>query len=219
MSLYTLKPRFQALLRPAVRVVHGLGVTANQVTLGACAGSVVLGTGLALAADAGQVTWFLLLPVWFLLRMALNAIDGMLARDFGQRSTLGAYLNELADPVSDAALYLPFAYLPEGNVPLTMLVIFLANLAETAGVLGLTTASSRRNDGPLGKSDRALVFGVAGLLVGAGIAPGSWSSWSSWTSWTSWLSWLLSVVALLLLVTIANRVRRGVADDGISIRP
>ena len=213
MSLYTLKPRFQALLRPTVRAMHGLGVTANQVTLGACAGSLVLGTGLALAADAGQFGWFLLLPAWFLLRMALNAIDGMLARDFGQCSALGAYLNELADPVSDAALYLPFAFLPEGNVPLTMLVIFLANLTDMAGVLGLTTANSRRNDGPLGKSDRALVFGVAGLLVGAGIVPGSWSLWSSW------LSWLLSIVALLLLVTIANRVRRGIADDGTSMRP
>ena len=44
--------------------------------------------------------------------MAFNAIDGMLAREFGQKSRLGAYLNELTDVVSDAALYLPFAWLP-----------------------------------------------------------------------------------------------------------
>ena len=37
--------------------------------------------------------------------MAFNAIDGMLAREFGQKSRLGAYLNELTDVVSDAALY------------------------------------------------------------------------------------------------------------------
>jgi len=42
--------------------------------------------------------------------MALNAIDGMLAREFGQKSRLGACLNELCDVVSDATLYLPFAF-------------------------------------------------------------------------------------------------------------
>ena len=31
--------------------------------------------------------------------MALNAIDGMLAREHGQKSTLGAYLNELTDVI------------------------------------------------------------------------------------------------------------------------
>ena len=78
--------------------------------------------------------------------MALNAIDGMLARDFGQCSAPGAYLNELADPVSDTALYLPFPFLPEGNVPLTMLVIFLANLSEMAGVQMCIRDSSQRWD-------------------------------------------------------------------------
>ena len=27
---------------------------------------------------------FLLVPVWFFVRMAFNALDGMLAREFGQ---------------------------------------------------------------------------------------------------------------------------------------
>lgn len=40
------------------------------------------------------------------LRMAPNAIDGMLAREFGQQSCLGAYLNELCDVVADSALFL-----------------------------------------------------------------------------------------------------------------
>ena len=50
-----------------------------------------------------------LLPAVLFVRMALNAIDGMLAREHGQKSALGAFLNELCDVVSDAALYLPFA--------------------------------------------------------------------------------------------------------------
>jgi CDP-diacylglycerol--glycerol-3-phosphate 3-phosphatidyltransferase len=41
------------------------------------------------------------------VRMAFNAIDGMIACEFGGKSRLGAYLNELSDVVADAALYLP----------------------------------------------------------------------------------------------------------------
>ena len=206
MSLYTLKPRFQALLRPSVRTLHGFGVTANQVTVAACAASVGLGATLAAAAQSGHLSWFLLLPIGLLLRMALNAIDGMLAREFAQSSTLGAYLNELCDMVSDAALYLPFALLPDQSPALTILVILLANLAEMAGVLRIPPTSTRRNDGPMGKSDRALVFGVLGLLVGMGVAA------------APWLSWVLAIVALLLVSTVANRVRRGIADDGDRLR-
>ena len=135
MSLYALKPRFQALLRPAARALHGLGLSANQVTAGTCAASLLLGGGLALAAHSGHLQWFLLLPLWFLLRMALNAIDGMLAREFGQASTLGAYLNELSDPLSDAALYLPFAFLPEVGTALTVEARTLA-ADKHSGVFG-----------------------------------------------------------------------------------
>jgi len=65
---------------------------------------------------ASGVTWlFLFVPVWFFVRMAFNAVDGMLAREFGQASKLGAYLNELGDVVADTALYAPFALLPGSN--------------------------------------------------------------------------------------------------------
>ena len=47
--------------------------------------------------------------------MALNALDGMLAREFNQKSRLGAVLNELGDVVSDTALYLPIALVPGVN--------------------------------------------------------------------------------------------------------
>jgi len=198
MSLYALKPRFQALLRPLVGALHRHGATANQVTIAACTLSVALGIGVALHAEHHAL--FLLLPLWFLLRMALNAVDGMLAREHGQTSALGAYLNELTDVISDAALYLPFAFLPGAHPGIVAAVIFLATLAEMAGMLGATVGGERRYDGPMGKSDRALVFGVLGLLVGCGVDP------------QPWIAWALAAVALLVLVTIVNRVRRGAAS-------
>ena len=93
MSIYALKPKFQNLLRPIVKRLYQKGITANQVTLFACAISILI--GLLLALFAGVSTLFWLLPIWLFVRMALNAMDGMLAREFGQQSALGGYLNEI----------------------------------------------------------------------------------------------------------------------------
>jgi len=48
-----------------------------------------------------------LMPVVLLLRMALNALDGMMARQFNLQSKMGAALNEMGDVVSDIVLLLP----------------------------------------------------------------------------------------------------------------
>ena len=198
MSIYALKPRFQALLRPLARALFSAGVTANQVTLAACVVSVALGAWLAF--DPTQTALFLLVPAWFFLRMAFNAIDGMLAREFGQKSPLGAYLNEITDVVSDAMLYLPFALLPGSSIAAAATVIVLSVISEMAGVLGLMVGASRRYDGPMGKSDRAFVFGLLGLLAGLGVSLGPY------------LAWVLWAVAAAIAVTIVNRVRHGLAE-------
>ena len=158
MSIYALKPKFQNLLRPIVKRLYQKGITANQVTLFACAVSILI--GLLLALFAGVSTLFWLLPIWLFVRMALNAMDGMLAREFGQQSALGGYLNEITDIAADAALYLPFAFIaPFGGVQIA-LFIWLAAMTEFCGVLGQVHGNGRRYDGPFGKSDRAFFIGA-----------------------------------------------------------
>ncbi len=207
MSIYLLKPKFQALLRPLVRRLHALGVTANQVTVVACAISVALGVWLYAAAageNADADALFLLVPVWMLLRMGFNAIDGMLAREFGQQSKLGAYLNELTDVIADAALALPFvavAPFASGHGPVWVATfVVLAGLSEFAGALGPTLGATRRYDGPMGKSDRAFVLGAIALWIGvAGALP-------------SWAAWLFPALCALVAWTIVRRVRNGLRE-------
>ncbi|WP_122870845.1 CDP-alcohol phosphatidyltransferase family protein [Campylobacter showae] len=195
MSIYELKPKFQNLLRPLVRRLYSTGVTANQVTLAACVLSVLLGALLVKFADVS--TLFFLLPIWMFLRMALNAIDGMLAREFNQKTPLGGYLNEATDVISDTALYLPFAFVAPFGWGVIALVIFLAFMSEFLGVLGQVHGSGRRYDGPMGKSDRAFVFGLMGTIYAVfGQLP-------------AWFGWTLYVVAFLLALTCINRVRMG----------
>jgi CDP-diacylglycerol--glycerol-3-phosphate 3-phosphatidyltransferase len=197
MTLYALKPRFQALLRPAAGALASAGVTANQVTVVAAALSVAVGATVAWRLPDTHA--FLLIPAWLALRMALNALDGMLAREHGQRSRLGAYLNELCDVVSDVAVVLPFAWLAPFSAAWTVATIVLAVLAEYAGVMGPLAGASRRYDGPMGKSDRALVFGT--LALWAGLAP-----------LPEWLAWAMPAVAALCAVTAVNRVRGGLGE-------
>ena len=196
-TIYDLKPKFQALLRPVAGALVGAGITANGVTLAALALSLAHGAWLALLP---QSRWpFLLLPVTLFLRMALNAIDGMMAREHAQASPEGAVLNELSDVVSDAALYLPFALVAGVTAPLVVLVVIVAIIGEMAGALGPMLGGERRYDGPLGKSDRAFAFGLLAVLIGAGLAPGMWT--------TAYLAVLLA----LGLLTIFNRARSIVA--------
>jgi CDP-diacylglycerol--glycerol-3-phosphate 3-phosphatidyltransferase len=205
MSVYALKPRFQNLLRPIVALLPGLGVTANAVTLVAAAGSLLVG-GLV-AWRAGTPLIFLTIPVWLFVRMALNAIDGMLAREFHQQSVLGGYLNELGDVVSDAALYAPFALAPPFGWPAVAAIVTLSAMTEMAGVLGQAMGASRRYDGPMGKSDRAVVFGVLAVWVAAG------------SPLPEWLRWSVPLIVALLVLTCVNRIRAGVAEAATARPP
>ncbi|QNP41585.1 CDP-alcohol phosphatidyltransferase family protein [Lysobacter solisilvae (ex Woo and Kim 2020)] len=195
-SIYALKSRFQALLRPLVRRLHAWGVTANQVTVLAALASLVVAALVSRAAGA-QPLWFALLPAWMFVRMALNAVDGMLAREFGQQSRPGAYLNELGDVVADGALYLSLLAIPGLPAWLPWLFAWLAALTEYAGVLGLMVGAQRRYDGPMGKSDRAFVVGVVDLLLACGVPAGAWTGG------------VLAVACALCVATVVNRVRAG----------
>jgi len=197
-STYSLKPRFQERLRPSVRFLAGARVHPNQVTIAALLLSCVTGA-LLLQFHQQRFILLILAPVLF-IRMALNAVDGMLAREFGQQSRLGAYLNELGDMVSDAALYLPFALVAPFDPAVVVVVVLLAVLSEAAGILGAMIGAARRYDGPMGKSDRALLFGALGLWAGLAALP-------------AWLAWLMPLLALLLAICIVNRVRAGLRQE------
>ena len=198
MTIYDLKPAFQNLLRPTCIAFARWGITANQVTLAALFGSIVAG-GL-LAAWPTERWAALLIPVWLFLRMALNAIDGMLAREHGMQSSLGGILNELGDVVSDVAIYLPFALVPGLSPALIVAIVILSIISEMAGVVAVQVGASRRYDGPVGKSDRAFGFSLLAILLVLGLEPGPW------------LNGALILFAVGVLLTILNRCKEALAE-------
>src|SRR5687768_17975336 len=144
-SIYDLKPRFQSLLRPLVRRLAVAGVSANHVTIAALILTLLLGCSIALDPMA---KWpMLLMPVALFVRMALNAIDGILAREHGMKSGLGAVLNEVGGVVSDTALYLAMALVPGVNSFWVGLVVVRAIVREMTGGVGVQVGGQRRYGG------------------------------------------------------------------------
>lgn len=197
-TIYDLKPKFQALLRPIAAGLARAGVSANAVTVAALVLSIAQGAWLAL--EPGAALPLLLLPLTLFVRMALNAIDGLMAKEHGLASPQGAVLNELSDVIADAALYLPFALIAGVNAPLLVLTVVAGIIAEMTGALGPMLKATRRYDGPFGKSDRAFAFGLLAVLLGTGLAPGLWTSV------------YLTVLLALSAYTVANRARHVVAE-------
>lgn len=199
-SIYDVKPQFQNLLRPIVQRSAKLGVTPNQVTVTAIVLSFVAGVILYLFHDRSFV--LLLIPIVMFLRMVLNAIDGMLAKEHNMKTALGNLLNEIGDVTSDAFLFLPFAFIPGFSAPLIVAIVLFAIISEMTGVLGEVIGASRRYDGPMGKSDRAFVFGLLALLQAFHLLP------------ESWITVVLSITLLLIIMNIFIRMNRSLKELG-----
>ena len=198
MTIYELKPAFQNLLRPVCKGLANAGVSANQVTVAALLLSLVVGGLFALNPTSAWAAY--LVPIWLFVRMALNAIDGMLAREHNMKSALGGVLNEIGDVVSDTAIYLAFAFVPGLCPALVITIVLLAIFTEMAGVVAIQIGASRRYDGPMGKSDRAFVFGLLALLLGIGVEA------------SVWMNTALGAVAILTAWTVFNRCRKALVE-------
>lgn len=205
-SIYQLKPAFQNVLRPFVRSLFRIGVTANMVTILAMLISIAVAYFIYFYYEDHTSSLFLLLyPSWMLIRMAFNAVDGMLAREFNQQSDLGAYLNELCDVISDTALYLCFITFAFIHTELLIFVCFLALISEYAGVMAPLIGRDRRYDGPMGKSDRAFWFSLVALIIF--IFPFISNSTIILFYITNGLVFFIGI---LLILTIYNRIKNSI---------
>lgn len=162
-SVYKIKPYFQKALTPLLVGLHSAKITANQITVASIFLSVLIAVGFWYASDLHVL--FLVLPIGLLLRMALNALDGMMARVYNQTSSKGELLNEVGDVFSDFIIFIPLLKYQNESMLLVVLFIGLSIINEFTGVMGKVISNQRNYDGPMGKSDRALLVGVYGLLL------------------------------------------------------
>ena len=162
-SVYKLKPKFQKLLQPLLLLLKRMGVSPNHITVFTIIFSIIIGYILFLGIQ--DRFWFLIVAVGLLLRMMLNALDGMMAKQFNLQSKLGEILNEIGDVISDIAIYFPFIYFESIKSEYVIIFIFLSIINEFCGVLAKLISGTRRYDGPMGKSDRAFLVGVICIIM------------------------------------------------------
>jgi CDP-diacylglycerol--glycerol-3-phosphate 3-phosphatidyltransferase len=197
-SIYKLKPKFQQLLDPVLTFLHQRQITANQITISSVLLSIVIAI---LFWNADSYNWFFLsLPFGLLLRMALNALDGMMARKFNQMSKLGEVLNEIGDIVSDVIIFFPLLKFQKESLYLAIVFIIFSVINEFAGLLGKAIGADRRYDGPMGKSDRALLLGIYGLILFFGVNISSFSTY------------IFGLIILLLLLSTFTRLKKALND-------
>lgn len=162
-SIYKLKPKFQKLLQPLLLLLKKIGVSPNHITVFTIFFSLLIGYILFLGIY--NSLWFIVVALGLLIRMMLNALDGMMANQFNLQSKLGEILNEIGDVISDIAIYFPFLYFEAIKSEYVILFIFLSIINEFCGVLAKLISGSRRYDGPMGKSDRAFLVGIICIVL------------------------------------------------------
>lgn len=162
-SVYKIKPKFQKLLLPLLLLLRKIGVTPNHITVFSIIFSFFLGFLLLNAAENNFL--YLLVALGLLLRMALNALDGMMAKNYNLQSKSGEVLNEIGDIFSDVAIYFPLLYFESLRFEYVVIFIILSIINEFCGVLAKIISGERRYDGPMGKSDRALFIGLLCIFL------------------------------------------------------
>ena len=174
--------------------LHTLGVSANQITWTSILLSLAIGIAFWFAAESRILFWAL--PVGLFARMALNALDGMMARVYNQQSKSGELLNEAGDIISDLFIYFPLLRFEQANMYLIVLFICGSIVNEFAGLLGKVISGVRRYEGPMGKSDRALLIGLYGIA-----------------SWFQVITpersfWVFVIADLLLILSTSLRLKK-----------
>ena len=157
-SVYKLKPKFQQLLNPILMLFRRIGISPNHITVFSVLFSVLIGYILLLAQE--NSLFYLFVALGLLFRMMLNALDGMMAKKYNLQSKTGEILNEVGDILSDIAIYFPFIYFEGITLEYVIGFLLLSVINEFCGLLAKIISGERRYDGPMGKSDRALLVGL-----------------------------------------------------------
>jgi archaetidylinositol phosphate synthase len=161
--LTTLKKKIQDALATEARIAHKAGLTPNIITF--------IGVVLSFCSAFAFAKWemnvlFLLLGTILLLLSGLcDAIDGVVARIYGEATVFGGFLDSLLDRYADAVLFVGiiFGGLCDFRWGLaaiigSLLVSYSRARAEAAGI-------KMESIGIAERAERMLIIAVAGLVA------------------------------------------------------
>lgn len=193
MGIYSVKPAFQRRLAGLRDVFIRMGIKADAITLAALVLSLA---GAAALAFSAAVPWLLILvPVAAIGRIALNALDGMVAIATGTARPFGEVFNEFCDRLSDVAWFGGLAFVVDTGLSLAALVAVL--LSSYVGTVTKAAGGERIYAGVMGKADRMILLSagaVAAFFVGHELL-----------TYFAWLVLGGSIVTVAQRIAIAHR--------------
>jgi CDP-diacylglycerol--glycerol-3-phosphate 3-phosphatidyltransferase len=197
-GLYGIKPWFVRRLRRVEDKLVARRVSPAAITWSAVAVSVLAGCALAGGGITRNYTWWFLVPPLAVVRLALNALDGSVARRTDRASHSGAVVNEIADRAADTAFMVPAAFAVEPA--LAVGATAAAYLTSLTGVMGSATGTGRLTGGPMGKADRVALIALGAVAGAASASPEP-------------LAIALVVVVAGCVVTVVTRIRVLVSEE------
>lgn len=164
-GLYALKPWFTGRLTPIIDTAVARQVSPDVFTAAGVAAGAAAGVAIAFG-------WWPLAAVFMVLRLAGANLDGAVARARGVSRQWGFVVNELGDRSADLlgfaglAVWAARQHGPGMNwLSWPVLQVLLAALAATlptfASLAAAAAGATRRNGGPLGKTERCLFLVLA----------------------------------------------------------
>src|SRR5215213_10006812 len=157
-GIYVLKPAFQRSLGGIERWLVEQRVHPDWLTGAALVLSI--GGGLSLYAAPWQPWLLALVPIVAVVRTALNALDGLVARDTGLARPWGEVLNEQFDRFADVALVGGLALAIPSDLRLGTAALVMMLLSSYLAILSKAAGGRRQYMGPMGKADRMVLLAI-----------------------------------------------------------
>lgn len=164
MKIYSIKPKFQKVLSPIKTLLIRLKVHPTYINFAALIVSII--AGYVFYKSSFNFLLLLLIPLLAFIRTALNALDGLVARELKVKNQQwGEVLNEFIDRLSDVAFFLGIAFFSSTNAFLVFITLISILLVSYLGILGKAAGGKRIYSGLMGKADRMFYVSVAAVLI------------------------------------------------------
>ncbi len=163
MGVYAIKPKFQKLINPLSVLLIKNRIHPDTINLLGLSTSIVMSILLFYSTHIPAL--YLVLPIGAFLRTIFNALDGMVARGLSVSSPMGEVKNEFIDRLSDIFIILSMGLSNHGNISLVFVALALILLGSYLGILGKACGGKRVYVGILGKADRMILIGMAGVFA------------------------------------------------------
>ena len=164
MRIYSIKPKFQKLLEPDMRLFIKWKISPTAINVAALLISIIAGISIYFSSINLQLLWTV--PIFAFVRTALNALDGMVARKTkAKNQKFGEVLNEFIDRLSDIAIFLGVAFASYVNTALGLGTLVAILLVSYIGIVGKAAGGKRQYTGLMGKADRMFWLAVASVAI------------------------------------------------------